>query len=153
MKPILIFCTASFFLFLSITATAQNDADNSKSKTIAAGPEYKRSSFYKWLWGRNYRKEWTTPVTFPVTLLDTLKGGIVKYKIGGGHQSKSLHLTNKQDKEYALRSVNKSLKILLPPIFYNTFIEHIANDQISMSHPYGALGVPFMAQAAGVSSF
>ncbi|MGI8581805.1 MAG: hypothetical protein ACR2KX_06410 [Chitinophagaceae bacterium] len=150
MKPILIFFTASFFLLLSITAIAQNDAGNSKSTTIPAGPEYKRSSFYKWLWGRNYRKEWTTPVTFPVTILDTLKGGIVKYKIGGGHQSKSLHLTNKQDKSFALRSVNKSLKILLPPIFYNTFIEHIANDQISMSHPYGALGVPLMAQAAGI---
>ncbi|MDB5223019.1 MAG: hypothetical protein JWN83_1686, partial [Chitinophagaceae bacterium] len=150
MKFILTFFIASLSIFISVNTIAQDNTDNSKTKTIAAGPEYKRSSFYQWLWGKNYRKEWTTPVTFPIAKLDTLRGGIVKYKVGGGHQSKSLHLKNKQDKEYALRTVNKSLKVLIPPIFYNTFIEHIANDEISMSHPYGALGVPVMAQAAGI---
>ena len=100
--------------------------------------------------GKNYRKEWTTPVTFPIAKLDTLRGGIEKFKVGGGHQSKSLHLKNKQDKEYALRSVNKTLDVLLPKIFHNTFIQHIANDEISMSHPYGALAVPVMAEAANI---
>ena len=61
-----------------------------------------------------------------------------------------MHLTNKQDKEYALRSVDKNLDILLPKIFHHTFIQHIANDEISMSNPYGALGVSGMAQAAGI---
>ena len=131
---------------------AQSDTGVVEGKTIkvAAGPEYKRSSFYQWLWGTNYRKEWTTPVTFPVTKMDTLRGGIIKYKVGGGHQSKSLHLKSKDDKEYALRSVDKTLDVLLPKIFHHTFVQHIANDEISMSNPYGALGVPLMAQAAGI---
>ena len=150
MKHILTIFIASFFLFLSLTAIAQNKDDSSRYKTLAAGPEYARSSFYQWLWGKNYRKEWSTPVSFPITNLDTLRGGIIKFKVGGGHQSKSLHLKNKEDKEFALRSVDKSLKVLIPKVFYNTFIEHIANDEISMSHPYGALGVPLMAQAAGI---
>lgn len=139
-------------VIFSVTATAQTDSDHALEKTIkmAAGPEYKRSSFYQWLWGANYRKEWTTPVTFPVAKLDTLRGGIVKYKTGGGHQSKSLHLKNKEDKEYALRSVNKTLDVLLPKIFHHTFVQHLANDEISMSHPYGALAVPVMAEAAGI---
>lgn len=137
------------FIYLSNVAVAQSN-DNAGYKKMAAGPEYKRSSLYQALWGKNYRKEWTTPVTFPVTHLDTLRGGMQIYKIGGGNQSKSLRLKSKEGKEYALRSVNKSLKILVPKIFHNTFIEHIANDGISMSHPYGALGVPAMAQAAGI---
>lgn len=150
MKKIYKFSTILLLIIINQSAISQNKFDSSTTKTIAAGPEYKRSPFYQWLWGTNYRKEWTTPATFPITKFDTLRGGIVKYKIGGGHQSKSLHLTNKQDKEYALRSVDKTLDILLPKIFHHTFIQHIANDEISMSHPYGALGVPLMAQAAGV---
>lgn len=144
--------TLTAVLLLIITyqpITAQN-VDSSSYKTVAAGPEYQRSSFYQWLWGKNYRKEWITPVTFPIAKLDTLSGGIEKIKVGGGHQSKSLHLESKQHKEYALRSVNKTLDVLLPKIFHHTFIQHIANDEISMSHPYGALGVPFMAEAAGI---
>ena len=153
MKKSLTALKAVLFLFavLNSGAFAQNaPAETLQYKKVAAGEEYKRSGLYQSLWGKNYRKEWTTPVTFPVTFLDTLKGGIAKFKIGGGNQSKSLHLTNVNDKQYALRSVNKSLKILIPKIFHNTFIEHIANDGISMSHPYGALGVPLMAQAAGL---
>lgn len=49
-----------------------------------------------------------------------------------------------------MRSVNKSLKIIVPEIFHGTFIEDIANDEISMSHPYAALSVPVMADAAGI---
>ena len=142
--------TAAFLFIIAYQSGIAQNTDSSRFRTMAAGPEYDRSSFYQWLWGKNYRKEWTTPVTFPVTRLDTLRGGIVKFKIGGGHQSKSLHLKNKQDKEYALRSVNKTLDVLLPKIFHNTFIQHIANDEISMSHPYGALAVPVMAAAANI---
>lgn len=147
MKKIFTSCIILLAVFFTCSAIAQ---DSSRYKTIAAGSEYQRSPFYQWLWGTNYRKEWTTPVIFPISLMDTLRGGIAKYKVGGGHQSKSLHLTNKKDNEYALRSVDKTLDILLPKIFHGTFIQHIANDEISMSNPYGALGVPLMAQAAGI---
>ncbi len=116
-------------------------------KIISAGPQYKKGSFYQSLWGRNYRKEWITPVTFPVIQLDTLRGGIVSYKEGGSNQSKSLHIKTAGDKEYALRSVDKSLSKVIPKIFQKTFLAAIVNDEISMSHPYGALGVPIMADA------
>ena len=106
----------------SCSGYAQSDSGAVQGKTIkmAAGPEYKRSPFYQWLWGTNYRKEWTTPITFPIAKMDTLRGGIIKYKIGGGHQSKSLHLKSNADKEYALRSVDKTLDVLLPKIFLHT---------------------------------
>ena len=82
----------TFLLLLICTQSliAQNKSDSSRFKTVAAGPEYQRSALYQSLWGKNYRREWITPVIFPITKLDTLQGGIVKFKIGGGHQSKSL---------------------------------------------------------------
>ena len=118
--------------------------------TMPAGAEYKRSPFYQSLWGHNYRKEWTTPLAFPVFMLDTAFGGLTPVKEGGGHQSKSLHLITKNGKEYGVRTVDKTLKVLVPPIFHGTFIETTANDEISMSHPYAALAVPLMATAAGL---
>ena len=118
---------------------------------IAAGPEYKKSAFYQWLWGKNYRAEWTTPVDFPILNLDTVLGGLRPDEEGGGHQTTSLHLKTINDKRsYAARSVDKSLSKLLPPIFKNTFIDNIGSDQLSMSNPYGALAVPGMAKAAGI---
>lgn len=116
----------------------------------AAGPQYKRSPFYQSLWGYNYRREWATPVSFPILRLDTIFGGLKPEKEGGGHQSKSLHLKSKSGKEYVIRSVDKTLRVVIPKIFYNTFIEDIANDEISISHPYAALTIPVMAKAAGI---
>ncbi|MEP6595574.1 MAG: BamA/TamA family outer membrane protein [Ginsengibacter sp.] len=124
--------------------------DTAKTIIRSAGTEYLRSPFYQSLWGHNYRQEWATPVSFPILMLDTAFGGLVPYKEGGGHQSKSLHLKTKEGKQYAMRSVNKTLKVVIPEIFYNTFVEHLANDEISMSHPYAALSVPKMAEAANI---
>jgi hypothetical protein len=139
-----------FFLLLLLFVAYGNSILAQQSVVKPAGPEYKRSPFYQSLWGHNYRKEWTTPVTFPVLMLDTAYGGLMPYKEGGGHQSKSLHLKTKDGKLYALRSVNKRLRVIIPEIFHNTFIEHIVDDQISMSHPYAALTVPLLADAAKI---
>src|SRR5882762_7809071 len=97
------FFLVSFSIFISGVLMAQNNSDSSKYKTISAGPEYKRSSFYQWLWGKNHRKEWIAPVSFPILKLDTAKGGMISYEEGGSHQSKSLHIKFAGDKEYTLR--------------------------------------------------
>ncbi|MEP6927422.1 MAG: BamA/TamA family outer membrane protein [Ginsengibacter sp.] len=147
------------FFLVSIMTTAftvaafsqKNDADSAaKFKTIAAGPHYKRSGLHQLLWGRNYRKEWSTPLSLPVFLLNNIKGGLVPVAEGGGHQTTSLHLETKTGEDYTLRSIDKKLGKVLPEIFRGTFIEHIANDEVSMSHPYGAVTVPGMAQSAGI---
>lgn len=142
-----------FFIFCSQFVYSQKnavvDAPNGY-KAVQAGSQYQRSSFYQWLMGKNYRKEWTTPVKVPVMLLDTAMGGLVAYKAGGGHQTKSLHVKTIAGKEYALRSVDKRLGKVLPEILHNTFAEDIVNDEVSMSHPYGAASVPVMAQSAGI---
>ncbi|MEO7266077.1 MAG: hypothetical protein ABIW38_14265 [Ferruginibacter sp.] len=140
-------------ILFGYTSNAQQklSADTVRFKTVSAGPQYKRTAFFQALWGRNYRKEWTQAVNFPVMYLDTLKGGLISYKEGGSNQSKSLHLTTIGEKEYTLRSVDKSLNKVIPAIFQKTFVADLVNDEVSMSNPYGALAVPVIANAAGIN--
>ncbi|HZI53705.1 MAG TPA: hypothetical protein VFD56_08385, partial [Chitinophagaceae bacterium] len=69
---------------------------------------------------------------------------------GGGRQSKSLRLKDKEGREYVLRSIDKSFGKALPEIYQGTFIESIINDQVTIGHPYAALTIPTMAEAAGI---
>ncbi len=145
------FATLLFCASIAIVNAQTNPTlDTTRFRTVAAGPQYQKSAYYQKLWGSNYRKEWTKEVMFPVIYLDTLRGGLIKYKEGGSNQSKSLQLTTAGGKEYALRSVDKSLDKVIPKVFQGTFVAAVVNDEISMSNPYGALVVPRLAEAAGV---
>ena len=118
--------------------------------TVVAGKQYYTNSFHQSLWGKHYRKEWNTPVSFKVVMLDTLAGGLTPYEGGGGRQSKSLRLKDKNGKEYVLRSIDKTFGRALPEIYQGTFIEKIADDQVSIGHPYSAVTISPMAEAAKI---
>ena len=83
-------------------------------------------------------------------MLDTLAGGLKPYEAGGGRQSKSLRLTDKNKREYVLRSIDKSFGKALPEEYQGTFLEDILNDQVTIGHPYAALTIPILAKAAGI---
>lgn len=139
-----------FCLFVSVDKALAQKGTDSAFKTIIAGAEYKKSKFHEWLWGYNRRKEWTTPVRVQVLRLDTAYGGLKPYKTGGGNETKTLHLETPNDKKYSIRSINKSRGEVVPKQYKNTFIEDIIDDGVSMSHPYGAFGLPVMLQSAGI---
>lgn len=117
---------------------------------IVAGSQYKVAQWRQALFGRHYRKEWATPVRVPVIQLDTIDGGLLPYQSGGGRQSKTLRLHNPQGKEYVLRSIDKTFGKALPEIFQHTIFEDIINDQVSIAHPYAAITIPTMANAAKI---
>jgi len=71
-------------------------------------------------------------------------------KKGGGRQTRTLRLEDKNGKQYVLRSIDKTFTKALPEIFRGTFVNSIANDQVSISHPYASITVPMMANAARV---
>ncbi len=143
-KFLLAFC----FYLLPLFAITQSDS--SKYITIPASKQYERKSSYQKKWGEHYRKEWSTPVKFKIVMLDTLAGGLTPYESGGGRQSKSLRLKDKEGREYVLRSIDKSFGKALPEIYQGTFIESILNDQVTIGHPYAALTIPVMAEAVGI---
>ena len=82
--------------------------------------------------------------------LDTIAGGLKPYQAGGGRQSKTLRLRDSNGKEYVIRSIDKSFGKALPEIYQNTFIENILNDQVTIAHPYSAITIAPMAEAAKI---
>lgn len=131
----------------TISRTANLHVD---SQVVVAGPQYQASSFHKKFLGAHYRREWTTPVKVKVVSLDTVFGGLKPVRSGGRQQTRTLHLEDREGKPYVMRSIDKTYTGSMPDIVAGTFIEHWANDQVSTLHPYAALTVPPMADAAGV---
>jgi hypothetical protein len=116
--------------------------------TIPAGAQYKASRWKEFWWGKHYRPEWIMPVQFPVINLEATAGGLTPMKMGGGHETKSLRLKGTDGREYVLRTMDKSLDLLVPEDFRGTFLNDIINDQISTAHPYGPIAAAKLADAA-----
>ena len=148
-----VFCLCFFVLPLTLwsqdSTTSLRNFDTTY-RVVVAGQQYKAGSFHKKMLGTHYRAEWTTPVKVKTVLLDTLYGGLTPVRSGGRQQTSTLHLEDKNGKPYVLRSIDKSYEGALPNILRGTFIEKWANDQVSTIHPYAALTIPLLAEAAGI---
>jgi hypothetical protein len=116
----------------------------------AANPDLAGSGSRNFFLGKNYRKEWTTPITAQVLNLGSELGGLVPTKQGGGKQTRSLRVKDSTGKEWALRSVEKYPEAAIPPDLRQTFVKEIVNQGVSASYPYASLSVEPMAKAAGV---
>lgn len=103
------------------------------------------------LLGKNYRTEWATEIkNVPVFDIGKEKGGMKIIKKGGGLQTISLRLEDKDGKQYVLRSIEKFPEKAVPAALRGTIASDIIADQVSASHPYGAFVIPKLAHAAGV---
>ncbi|MDR7128167.1 hypothetical protein J2X69_000495 [Algoriphagus sp. 4150] len=105
--------------------------------------------YYNFL-GKNYRETWAIPVTFESVDITTAKTGLTIIKKGGGLQTHSLRLANKDGKEYVMRSINKYPENALSPQLRQTIAKQVIQDQISSSHPYAALAVARLAEEVGI---
>ncbi|SFH03693.1 BamA/TamA family outer membrane protein [Pedobacter insulae] len=123
----------------------------SDSISVKVHPSYDSvGRFHRFLFGENYRKDYAMETKFPVLRISELKGGLKPTKLGGGNQSKSLRLEDKNGKEWVLRSVEKFPEVLLPKGLRETFAKDIIKDNMSAQHPFGALIVPTLAKAVDV---
>lgn len=120
------------------------------SIVVIANPDIKVNGMRNWLIGKNYRKEWTTPVKVPVLNLGTEMGGLTPEKQGGGKQTKSLRLEDKNGKEWALRSIEKFPEAAIPPDLRSPFAKDFVEDAVSASYPYASLSIAPLSNAAGV---
>ncbi|RYF96373.1 MAG: hypothetical protein EOO00_02890, partial [Chitinophagaceae bacterium] len=129
-----------------ITGHLMND-----SLVVQAHASYNKvGKLRRLFFGENYRKEWAAPTRLPVIRISGYKGGLTPLQRGGGMQSKSLRLVDKDSTEWVIRSVEKSPDALLPENFRRTFARDWVDDATSAQHPYGALVVPPIANAVGV---
>lgn len=144
-----IFVISNYKSFSQYT-TIVDTTSNKDSAVIIAGKQYNKGGIHNFFWGNHYRKEWTTPVHVKEVIIDTIFGGLTPILKGGGRQTKTLRLQDSSGKQYVLRSINKTYTKALPDVFQKSFIEGVANDQVSIAHPYSSLTVPMLAEAAKV---
>ncbi|TCC88517.1 hypothetical protein EZ428_17905 [Pedobacter frigiditerrae] len=118
---------------------------------IRVKPSYDSvSKFHRKVFGENYRKEYAMATKVPVLRMSQLHGGLMATEKGGGNQSRSLRLVDKNGAEWVLRSVEKYPEVLLPPSFRNTVAKDIIKDNMVSQHPFSALVVAELAAAVGV---
>lgn len=121
-------------------------------KTLRADPEYAAGELHRFVWGDHYRDAWTAEVEVPVFDLDTKKGGLEVLDVTGGEQTITIIVQDSSKHKYVMRSVQKNPVKSLPSVLQKTFASDVAKDQVSASHPYGAMLVPPLSKAAGVYS-
>ena len=133
---------------------------DSVKASVYTKKEIDKSGFFKGVWGERYRKYYGTEVKVPTVNLDTLMGGLVPVKKGGGHQSKSLRLQHKDGREYVMRALKKSAELYLQSMAFKdqyvlddlkeTYTQEILQDFYTGSHPYGPFTTGVLSDAVGI---
>ena len=121
-----------------------------KTTTVVPGPNYKAGKLKRKVFGNQYRDTWTTPIEVPYLDLRSEHGGLTPLKKGGGQQTKSLRFRGADGHDYVVRSIQKYPAKAIPEALRNSVAADVVQDLISIAHPYGAIMVPKLADAAGV---
>ncbi|HEY4195052.1 MAG TPA: BamA/TamA family outer membrane protein [Mucilaginibacter sp.] len=145
-------------LFANFAAAQKDKPSRSPSNTslpdsvfIAVHPKYdKVNGFHRWLFGESFRKEWAAKVKLPVIDIKRIGGGLSPLQYGGGMETKSIRLQDKTGKEWVIRSVEKVPDKLVPENLRGTFVLDWVDDEYTGQHPFSALVVPPLAEAADV---
>ena len=114
---------------------------------------------YRFIWGERYRKYFGTEIKAPIVYLDTLFGGLKPMRKGGGHQSKSLRLKDKDGRQYVMRALRKNAVQYLQAVafkdqyiegqFNNTAAESLLSDIFTGSHPYAPFTIGICIDNSG----
>ena len=131
-----------------------------KSASVYTKKEVTKGGFYRFFWGERYRKYFGTKVTAPTVNLDTLFGGLKPVRKGGGNQSKSLRLKDKNGSEYVMRALRKNAVQYLQAVafkdqylqgqFDETYTEGLLLDAFTGSHPYAPFTIGTLSDAVGI---
>ncbi len=131
-----------------------------KSASIYSEEETDKSGTHKFLWGDRYRKLYSTEVTAPTVNLDTIFGGLTVVRKGGGNQSKSLRLKDKNGAQYVMRALRKNaVQYLQAVMFKNQYIEgqfddtateDLILDVFTGAHPYAPFAIGTLSDAVDI---
>ncbi len=153
--------------------TKIHDAENLENKIVFADSipktyevsiytkdEISKSKSFTKLMGQHYRTTYGTSILAKTVDLDTLFGGLIPTRKGGGHQSRSLRLEDKNGKEYVMRALHKSaIQFFQAVAFKNEYIEgqyedtytqELMLDFYTAAHPYTPFIIGDLADAIDV---
>ena len=133
------------FVLLFLTAFMGGSAQD--SVIISASDQFKQPSLLRRLIvGKNYRETWALPVKMKIFFIDKEKGGLTITELGGGQQTKSLRMKDKDSIEWVLRTVDKDVEKAMPGFLAKTMAKKIVQDMVSGAHPYAPLTVAHLAK-------
>jgi hypothetical protein len=121
-----------------------------KTATVVADSAYVASKLKRVFFGDLNRDIWTTPIQVPYLDIHYEHGGLTPVKKGGGMQTISLRMKAEDGNYYVLRKVNKNPTFMIERGLRGTIAQDILYDGFAASHPYGAIAVPKLADAAGI---
>jgi len=125
-------------------------AHHRQDTIIAAGPEFKASSFKKLFVGQLYRQSWVQPVQMPLLYLSQVSPKLAVVKVGGGLQTKSLRLQAPNGREYVFRSVAKEPVGIVPEELRHTIITDVLREINPSAQPYNAVVVSRLLDATDI---
>ena len=132
-------------------ALAAASVRGEETRTVAAGPQYEAGGFHELVFGKGYRRLWTTPIEVPVLDLQKTGGGLTPVRVVGQAQGLGLAFKGADGKAYTFRSLHKHPERMLPAQWRDRFPARIAQDQSSHTHPAAGLILTPLQQAAGVA--
>ncbi|MDM9631405.1 metallophosphoesterase [Robiginitalea aurantiaca] len=122
--------------------------------------EVEKSRFYRGLWGERYRAYYGMEIEARTVDLDTLYGGLVPVRRGGGQQSKSLRLRHHSGREYVMRAIRKQAEQNLQAIafqeqyiigdFEGTAPVSFLQDMYTGSHPFAPFAIGLLSDSVQV---
>lgn len=121
-----------------------------KTHVVILGERFRAGGFKRWLYGRDYRDLWATPIEVAVLDLDRVGGGLTPLRTGGAGQSISLHFTGQDGRRYTVRSLDKDPMKRKWDELKNTVVDDVLQDMISALLPTGALVVDPLMKATGI---
>lgn len=140
--------------------TYPNNKVTEKSTSVYTTEEVTKGRLYRFFWGDRYRKYFGTKVTAPTVNLDTLFGGLKPVRKGGGNQSKSLRLKDKNGAEYVMRALRKNAVQYLQAVafrdqyiegqFNGSYTEDLLLDVFTGSHPFAPFTIGALSDAVGI---
>ncbi|GAB4254017.1 MAG: metallophosphoesterase [Saprospiraceae bacterium] len=113
-------------------------------------PDLAGSALHRFFWGDHFRESYRASVKAPTLDLATWQGGVTPIKRGGGSQTNSLRVVDKEGKQWVLRDMLKDESRMVPYPFNKTFASGLFVDQFTASNPYVAFILPKLSDAAGI---
>ena len=124
---------------------------DSALKAVVNTPVKPVNRFHNFFFGSHHRNLYLEKYNFPVLNLDTFKGGVVPVKQGGGNQTNSLRVKDKNGRDYVLRSTTKDATRFLPfPFNKMVAAKYLVEDNFLSTHPFAPLAVPTLADAINI---
>ena len=103
------------------------------------------------LLGEHWREIYRQDYDFPVLDLAEFQGGMTILKRGGGNQTNSLRMEDKDGRQYTMRALTKDASRFIPyPFNQLQATNFLVKDNFLSTHPFTPLAIPKMGDAANI---